>query len=282
MRNRTTDLPYVFGPLTPLLAALLPESERRREQVKRELISAGFHQPYAFENLSAIRYLGLMLPMSILALLTVLVPEWLSPMAVGLLLFLPALGWAVPRLVVRTLARKRRDEIERGLPDLLDLLEMGISQGLSVPQSLARIGRELARVCPALGQELIITAEQARIGSLEQALENFARRADLPMVQAFTGLLIQTERLGTSISQVLADSSDMLRESLRHRADERANKAAFKLLFPTACCLLPAVFLILMGPALIQFSDFFTPANPLDDINQKTLPILTPEQWDAD
>jgi tight adherence protein C len=80
----------------------------------------------------------------------------------------------------------------------------------------------------------------------------------VPDVHSFTTLLIQTERMGTSVSQALTDYSDNMRESLRQRADEKANTATFKLLFPTVSCLMPAVFLFLLGPAIIQLSDFFT------------------------
>ena len=248
---------YLFGPLTPVLAALLPESEKRRAIVKKELIAAGYHNPHAWQNLAALRYLGIMLPLIAIGLLMVLLPRPLEPSALGLLLFLPGIGWAVPRLVVRNHAKGRQSEIERGMPDMLDMLNMCVSQGMTVPTSLKRVSRELRPVYPALAQELRIVIEQAEIGSLEQALENLGERIDVPEVHSFTTLLIQTERMGTSVSQALADYSDNMRESLRQRADEKANTATFKLLFPTVVCLMPAVFLFLLGPAIIQLSDYF-------------------------
>lgn len=248
---------YVFGRLTPILAALLPESEARRAIVKKELITAGYHQPHAWQNLAALRYLGIMIPLLMVGLLLVLLPRHLEAAAVGLLLFLPAMGWAIPRLVVRNQARERLSEIERGMPDMLDMLNMCVSQGMTIPESLNRVSRELRPVYPALAQELNIVGDQARIGSLEQALENFSERIDAPDVHSFTTLLIQTQRMGTSVSQALMDYSDNMRESLRQRADAKANTATFKLLFPTVSCLMPAVFLFLLGPAIIQLSDFF-------------------------
>ncbi len=248
---------YVFGRLTPVLAALFPESEARRGKVKQELITAGYHQPHAWQNLAALRYLGIMVPLLFIGLLLVLLPRQLEVLAIGLLLFLPAIGWAVPRLVVRNQARERLSEIERGMPDMLDMLNMCVSQGMTIPESLNRVSRELRPVYPALAQELNIVSDQAKIGSLEQALENFSERIDVPDVHSFTTLLIQTQRMGTSVSQALTDYSDNIRESLRQRADEKANTATFKLLFPTVGFLMPAVFLFLLGPAIIQLSDFF-------------------------
>ena len=249
---------YVFGRLTPVLASLLPEWKARRAVVKRELITAGYHQPHAWQNLAAVRYLGIMVPLLLIGILLVLVPRQLEVAAVALLLVLPALGWAVPRLLVRNQARDRLSEIERGMPDMLDMLNMCVSQGMTIPESLMRVSRELAPVYPALAQELNIVGDQSQIGSLEQALHNFSYRIDAPDVHSFTTLLIQTQRMGTSVSQALTDYSDNMRESLRQRADEKANTATFKLLFPTVSCLMPAVFLFLLGPAIIQLSDFFT------------------------
>ena len=80
--------------------------------------------------------------------------------------------------------------------------------------------------------------------------------------------LTQTERMGTSVSDALTDYSDTMRESLRQRADERANQASFSLLFPTVLCLMPAVFMFLMGPAVIELSKF-TNAGGLGGLNQQ-------------
>jgi tight adherence protein C len=248
---------YTFGRLTPVLAALFPESETRRAVVKQELITAGYHNPHAWQNLAAVRYLGIMVPLVFIGLLMVLAPRPLEAWALGLLLFLPAIGWAVPRLVVRNQARERKSEIEHGMPDMLDMLNMCVSQGMTIPESLNRVSRELRPVYPALAQELNIVSDQSQIGSLDQALENLAQRIDVPDVHSFTTLLVQTQRMGTSVSQALMDYSDNMRESLRQRADEKANTATFKLLFPTVGFLMPAVFLFLLGPAIIQLSDFF-------------------------
>jgi tight adherence protein C len=170
---------------------------------------------------------------------------------------LPMLGWALPTLYVRGKAADRLAEIERTMPDVLDMMNMCVSQGMTVPNSLGRVCRELESVSPALSKELRIVTEQSRVGTLQQALENFSRRIDLPDVHSFTSLLIQTERMGTSMSEALVEYSDNMRETLRQQADQKANTASFKLLFPTVMCLMPAVFLVLLGPAIIELSSFF-------------------------
>jgi tight adherence protein C len=252
---RTDD--YLFGPLTAAMAELFPDSAARREETRKELLAAGFYQPHALQNLSAVRYAAMMGGMVLGLVWLVLAParwEWL---ALSSVVVFPLLGWALPRLYVRGRAAERRNEIERGMPDLLDMLNMCVSQGLTVPDALRRIVRDLREAYPALAQELRIVIEQAGIGDLRVALENFSQRIDIPEVHSFTSLLTQTERMGTSISDALMAYSDTMRESLRQRADEKGNRATFQLLFPTVLCLMPAVYLFLMGPAIIDLSEFF-------------------------
>jgi len=187
----------------------------------------------------------------------------------------PLVGWAIPPLLVSSKATERRGDIERGLPDALDMLNMGVSQGLTVQSSLKRIGPEIEPAHPALAQELKIVNQQAHVGSLNQALSNFAKRMDSPEVSSFTSLLIQSESTGTSISRALSDYSDSMRSTIRERADSRANAASFKLLFPTVLCLMPSVFMFLLGPAVVSLSDFANnTANELIDSRQNALDSL--------
>lgn len=248
---------YQFGPITATLAAMLPVSEDGRRGLTRALRNAGRYEPHAWQNFAASRYLWMMAPLLIFGGLLVIVPESLETMMLVGLVAGPIVGWALPALIVRGRAAERLREIENGLPDMLDLLNMCVSQGMTVSPALGRVSRELRPVYPALSQELQIVTEQSRVGSLEQALTRFSARVDVPEVHSFTSLMIQTERMGTSLSDSLSDYSDSMRESLKQRADEKANAATFKLLFPTVLCLMPAVFLFLMGPALIELNSFF-------------------------
>src|SRR5262249_12049541 len=146
---------------------------------------------------------------------------------------------------------------ERAMPDMLDMLNMCVSQGMTIHAAMSRVSEDLRDVHPELDRELRIVNEQASIGTLSHALENFSRRIDAPEVHSFTSLILQTERMGTSVSAALAEYSDNIRQSLKQRADEKGNRAAFKLLFPTVACLMPAVFAILLGPSVLALSNFF-------------------------
>lgn len=277
--DSTTGRP--FGAVTPVLAALLPESEARRREIEAELQRAGYYQPHAAENLAAIRYVAIVAPILAFGSLLLLVPPTWEMRILAMLVTLSLFGWALPRLYVKSRAAERRAEIERSMPDMLDMLNMCVSQGLTVPSSLNRIGRDLGPVHPALAQELRIVSEQAAIGTLEQALDNFGRRIDVPEVHSFTSLITQTERMGTSISDALTEYSDNMRENLRQQADQKANQATFKLLFPTVLCLMPAVFIFLLGPAIVSLSDFFSGGADVLDQSQQAVLEYAPQSFEA-
>jgi len=243
-----------FGMLNPTLATFLPDTNERREETKLELLTAGRYQPHALENLQATRYVLMILGLIVGGTFLIMLPPRFEPWCIGALIVLPLLGWAIPRLIVKSEAAARKSEIEKGMPDMLDMLNMCVSQGMTMPVALERVGVELETVHPELHKELKIVSEQTKIGSLDHAMHNFRRRIDVPEVHSFANLMMQTERMGTSVSQALAEYSDNMRAALKQRADEKGNRAAFKLLFPTVLCLMPAIYLFLLGPAVISFS----------------------------
>lgn len=263
---------YRYGEAaTKSFAAMLPESEKKRHVLKKELVNAGEYSPHAYDNFRAVRAIGVFGSILLCLVALVLVPQQFEWLAIAGLIVLPLIFWALPTVVMRGKAAERRREIENGMPDMLDLLSMCVSQGMTVPNSLTRVARELKPVYPALSQELTITGEQSRIGSLETAMNGLGDRVDIPEMHSFTSLMSQTERMGTSVTESLEVYSDNIREGLRQRADQSANTAAFKLLFPTVLFLMPAVFLFLLGPALVDISDFFNSgASGVLDTNSPT------------
>lgn len=266
---------FVFGSLTPAIAQLLPESDARRELQRKALAGAGYHSRAAWLNLSAIRFTLSFLALVIVGFWLIMAPPAIEPWLLGLLVMAPLFMWALPPLIVNFKAAERKIDIERGLPDVLDMMNMGISQGLTVPQSLRRISHEISEAHPALSEELHIVNQQAQVGNLPHALRSFAQRIDSPEVNSFTSLLVQSETTGTSISRALAEYSDSIRATLKERADARANAASFKLLFPVALFLMPSVFLFLLGPAIVQMSDFFnTQAEVLQQDRQNAVRSL--------
>lgn len=197
----------LFGQLTAVLAASLPQSAARRKALRTSLLAGGYYGPHAYWNLAAIQYLAIILPMLLCGLLLVLVPVAWEPFVIVALVGLPLAGWWMPQFVVRRQAAARRRAIQRGLSDLLPLLGVCLSQGLSVCESLKRCAEVLRHTHAALGQELAIVVAQAQVGALEQALNNLGKRVDLPDVQSLAALLTQAHRLGSGASGSLIESA---------------------------------------------------------------------------
>jgi len=269
------DLPIppedmVFGDVTAALAQMLPESEARKSIQRRNLTAAGYLSRASWMNLTAVRFVLAFGAMLMLGLLLLMVPPVVEPYIIGGLLLVPPLLWALPPLLVAARAGERVFEVERGLPDLLDMLNMCVSQGLTIQQSLRRITLELRTVHPALCKELLVVTQQAAVSNLPLALKSFSQRIETPEVSSFTSLLIQSEATGTGVSRALSEYSESIRSTLKERADSRANAASFQLLFPVSLFLMPSVFLFLMGPAIVQISDFYD--NQSDTLlrNQRT------------
>ena len=246
---------YVFGPATSSLSAVMPSPDI--ERTNKELTRAGYHQPHAMQNLQAVRFMLLFGVLFLGGAAVILVPQRFEIFAMLGTVAVAGLVWAVPRIFLQNKATERTSQLERAMPDMLDMLNMCVSQGLTIPASLKRISRDLQPVYPALATELMIVVHQAEVGNLQISLDNFADRVDVPEVDSFVSLLNQSERMGTNVSDALTEYSNTMRESLRQRTDEKANKAAFRLMFPTVLFMMPAVFGFLMGPAILELQQFF-------------------------
>ena len=245
-----------FGPATLAMASLMPMSDEVR--VRAELKQAGFHHPHAMANLQATRFALIGGTIALFGMLLLIVPKVLEITVLLGMISVPLFFWAVPRMYIQGRGAERKSQIERAMPDMLDMLNMCVSQGLTIPTSLRRIAIDLKPVYPDLASELGMVVHQGEVGSMTVALNNFGERMDVPEVDSFVSLMTQAERMGTNVSDALTEYSNTMRESLRQRTDEKANNASFKLMFPTVLLMMPAVFLFLMGPAILELDEFFT------------------------
>jgi tight adherence protein C len=168
------------------------------------------------------------------------------------------IGYMVPGLVVSRRIRLRKKQIRNGLPDALDLLIVSLEAGLALDQALLKCAEELELPYPALSHELKLVNIETRAGKPRlEALKNFAKRTQVDDVRALVGMLVQTDRFGTSVAQALRTHAEESRIKRRQRAEEKAAKLSVKLIFPLVFCLLPAFFVVAVGPAIIKFVEFF-------------------------
>jgi tight adherence protein C len=164
-------------------------------------------------------------------------------------------GWIAPTVILRSRARRRFTEIDWELPELIDVLVVTVEAGLGFNGSL-RVASE--RLGGALGDELRLTLQEQNMGlSTTEALKNLLGRCDSPAMRSFVRAIIQGEQLGVSIGQIMRDLALEMRKRRRQAAEEKAHKAPIKILFPLVFLIFPAMFVILLAPAVYSFLDAF-------------------------
>ena len=161
-------------------------------------------------------------------------------------------GWYLPSMILDRKTKERHHLIDRELPELIDLLVVTVEAGIGFNGSLRLAAEELDG---PLAQELRLTLQEQSMGlATTEALDNLAYRVDTPGVKAFVRGISQGETLGVSISQILRNLADEMRKKRKATAEELAQKAPIKMLFPLIFLIFPAMFVVLLLPALIQIS----------------------------
>jgi tight adherence protein C len=171
------------------------------------------------------------------------------------LIFAAVVGWIGPTSAVRRRADMRIYQIDYDMPELIDLLVVTVEAGLGLNASL-QLASE--RMRGPLGDELRIALQEQRMGlSQLDALENMLGRCPTPAVRSFVRAMIQGERLGVSVGQILRSLALEMRKRRRAAAEERAQKAPIKILFPLVFMIFPAMFVVILGPAVISVFNAF-------------------------
>lgn len=174
---------------------------------------------------------------------------------IGCVLF----GAMAPGIWIKNKITKRQNAIRKGVPDALDLLVICVEAGLSLDSALTRVARELGRGCPELGDEFQLTAlELGFLPERRQALDNLSRRVTLPSIRAVVSSLQQTEKYGTPLAQSLRVLAAEFRNERMMRAEEKAARLPAVLTVPMVVFILPTLFIVLIGPAIIKTIDAMT------------------------
>lgn len=235
---------------------------RRMSSVPTEwaalLTIAGYRRPDAATYLLGVKLLSVAVGplIGLIGLLTASVTESRGEEVLGLLFLgfaLAPLGWLIPDWWLRYRANRRQMRLQRSMPDFLDLLLVTIEAGLPLSAALDRIARLLGITHPELGQELRQLVFDLRTSrSRAAALRAFAARTNVEAIQSLTSVLIQTERFGVSLARTLRLHAEALRRKQQLHAEELAGTLPVKLLFPLIFFIFPAIFVVLLGPAVIQ------------------------------
>ncbi len=222
----------------------------REDQIQKELVAAGFFR------VGPRRFLGYRVLSAILAGVLAI---WLfsisgkSPVSIIFFVIVAVLiGWMAPNFYVHRRARLRLQRIDEQLPAMIDLLVVTLEAGIAFTGAL-RMASE--RLGGPLGEELRLTIQEQALGlTTMEALENWLKRCDTPAVRGFVRAMVQGERLGVSIGQILRNQAVEMRARQKAVVEERAQKAPLKILFPLVFLIFPAMFMIVLGPAILNIS----------------------------
>lgn len=233
--------------LWPVLSALLPVARRvgkpeYRAQMTRDIPLAGLPRVMTVDHLIALK-----LFLAVVAPLWVLLQFDSFPMAVAAGL----IGYVLPDRMLREQKRAREQKIVRGLPAAVDMLTLAVEAGIDFIAALQRVLDKGSH--GPLREEIATIINDIRLGdSRSGALRSFGERINVPEVVSFVGVLVQADRLGASIGEVLRNQADRMRTERFQRAEKAGAAASQKLLVPLALFIFPAVLIVIIGPIALS------------------------------
>ena len=185
--------------------------------------------------------------------------NWAMARPIGSIVFsggiAAVVGFYLPTVWLYLKGSERQGKVQTALPDALDLLVVCVEAGLGLNAAIERVGREIAIASPELSDELLLVGQEIRTGlTRSDALRRLARRTGVDDLYALTAMLIQADRLGTSIAASLRAHAESMRTKRRQRAEQAARKASIKLAFPLVFLIFPALLIVILGPAAIQLA----------------------------
>ncbi len=252
------------NPLTTMTRAaepinrIVPISAVEAAKLQKQLLHAGYASPDAAMAFRAIQLLLILaLPILVMTVCFILNRSLNSFLIWGVLA--AAIGFYVPRLVLRSKITRRQQRITWGLADALDLMVIAVEAGLGLNAALNRVGEELKGVHPDMHHEFDLVNLEIRLGrSREEALRNLTERTGVDDIRSFVALLIQADRFGSSIGKAVRVFADSLRTKRRQRAEQASAKAALKLLIPLTVFLFPVIIAMILAPSALNLIDLFS------------------------
>jgi tight adherence protein C len=220
------------------------------EKVAQKLVHAGNPENLNVDKILVLKLVGLVSVIFWLPIMLML--KFQGPMLFVGVLVLWGVSFMYPDVLLNRKIEDRQKEISRKLPDILDLLVISVEAGLGFEQAL---DRTCTAVPGALSDEFRRMLHEIRIGSTRaDALRAMADRSDVPELRGFILAMLQADTFGVSISRLLRSQADEMRIKRRLMAQEKAQKAPVKMLFPLVFCIFPSIFVVILGPAMINIS----------------------------
>ncbi|MFQ5964204.1 MAG: type II secretion system F family protein [Candidatus Scalinduaceae bacterium] len=233
-----------------------PKREEDLSNAQKALLNAGYRNKNAMVIFFGAKILCAIFFLAIgLIFLRFIINKPINPLYfVSLLILFVLAGSYFPKIWLRNKIAKRKEKILEGFPDTLDLLVVCVESGMGLDAAIDRVSQEMKLANDVISEEFKLYAVEMRAGkSRRDALRNLARRCGLDEVNNLVTLLIQTDMFGTSVAQALKVHSDFMRTQRYQMAEEKAAKIPAKLVIPLVLCIFPSLFIVILGPAAIQF-----------------------------
>lgn len=237
---------------------LVPKSSERVANLRERLALAGYREPSTLLYfVGAQLFLVVTLMIAFGGVTTLLGVGWVRVLMWGSAG--GAIGLVAPTLILKSLVSRRQRTIRNALPDALDVMVLSVEGGASLNAAVSWAAEELRDVHPLLGEELVTIQREIHLGmSVGEAFAAFADRCGISEARDLAAAILQSERYGASVSTALRTYADAARQDRQMWAEEVAQKAAVKIIFPMLLCIFPAIFIVLLGPAAMQMSQLFS------------------------
>jgi tight adherence protein C len=255
--RRTRPSELALSALPRLGTPLLPVDQQEQAQLQQRLVQAGYYGRSALPVFLGVRVV--VLACAALVSVVLLLTGWLA-LAPGLIVTAVLVGLALlgPGLFLDWQKKQRQAQLRRALPDVLDVITICLEAGLGLSEAIHRVSEELATAHPLLAEEMTLVEREMLLGlGAGEALRKFAARCDLPEVRDLAAVVEHSERYGVGTAAALRIEADSMRLARQQRAEELAQKAAVKVLFPTLLFIFPAIFVIVLGPAVYSIMSMF-------------------------
>jgi tight adherence protein C len=259
LRNRELARPARERLLKPLYGAALTVGRRftpagARDAIRRKLVMAG--SPFGWDaDRVLVAKVACLTGGVLLGLLVMAVVSFAWPLRVLAFLGIGLLGYWVPNIVLANAVQRRQAEIRSALADSIDLLTICVEAGLGFDAALAHVSKNTSG---PLADEFYRTLQEVQLGrSRNEAMRNLADRSNVPELRAFVLAMVQADIFGVSVANVLRVQARDMRVKRRQLAEERAMKVPIKVLFPVLFCIFPALFVVILGPAIMRIADVF-------------------------
>lgn len=252
--------PFAERVVAPLLSRFTRVGRRftagdQVDRIQHRLELAGNPPQWDVDRVIAMKMLGLLAGLALGIALPLVLGAGPLPV-LGLAVVLALAGYFAPNMAIYQLGYNRRDQIRRDLPDAMDLLTISVEAGLAFDAALSQVARNTTG---PLAEEFFRVLQEMQIGlGRVDALRALGERSDLPELRGFVTAMVQADAFGIPIAQVLRVQAKDLRTKRRQRAEELAQKVPVKILFPLIFCILPSLFVVILGPAAITIFHSFS------------------------